>query len=318
MTDPSTHREPDTGPYRPADSAQAQFLEEVEPLRAGLHRYCTRMMGSPLDGEDVVQDTLATAFFRLDTWDRSRPLAPLLFRIAHNRCIDGLRRRRFEAGEVSETEQAAEDTDPLHWAADRQRSRRALAHIVTELPPRERSCWVLKEVVGHTLREIAEIVGGNEGAVKSALRRARTKLEALRKERPELPEVHGRDEATEALLEEYAARFTARDWPRLAELLAEDVRLDVVGILEDGTREVLLNRYITNYGALDGSWTLTPGRLNGESVLLCVRDGKPAWPIRVVLETDEEGFRRVAAVRDYVLGSHLLEGATVEVLSGGS
>ena len=62
-------------------------------LRPRLHRYCSRMTGSVLDGEDIVQEALFQAYRRLDTFDDSRPLAPWLFRIAHNRCIDFLRRR---------------------------------------------------------------------------------------------------------------------------------------------------------------------------------------------------------------------------------
>src|SRR5260221_14433391 len=69
------------------------FLETITPLRPSLHRYCARMTGSVLDGEDVVQEALFEAYRKLDQFDDRRPLAPWLFRIAHNRCIDFLRRR---------------------------------------------------------------------------------------------------------------------------------------------------------------------------------------------------------------------------------
>src|SRR5881396_2432247 len=69
------------------------FLETVTHLRPKLHRYCARMTGSVLDGEDVVQEALFQAYRKLDTFDDVRPLAPWLFRIAHNQCIDFLRRR---------------------------------------------------------------------------------------------------------------------------------------------------------------------------------------------------------------------------------
>src|SRR5919204_1408352 len=69
------------------------FLETVALLRPKLHRYCARMTGSTLDGEDVVQEALFDAYRHLDTYDDSRPMGPWLFRIAHNRCIDFLRRR---------------------------------------------------------------------------------------------------------------------------------------------------------------------------------------------------------------------------------
>src|SRR5437588_8300471 len=69
------------------------FLETITSLRPSLHRYCFRMTGSVMDGEDVVQDALFQAYRKLDAFDDDRPLAPWLFRIAHNRCIDFLRRR---------------------------------------------------------------------------------------------------------------------------------------------------------------------------------------------------------------------------------
>src|ERR1700688_5197869 len=75
------------------------FLATITHLRPRLHRYCARMTGSLLDGEDVMQEALFEAYRKLDMFDDSRPLGPWLFRIAHNRCIDFLRRRevRVEA-----------------------------------------------------------------------------------------------------------------------------------------------------------------------------------------------------------------------------
>ncbi len=83
----------DAGPSGSYDSRYLAFLETITSLRPGLHRYCSRMVGSVLEGEDLVQEALFQAYRKLDTWDEARPLAPWLFRIAHNRCIDFLRRR---------------------------------------------------------------------------------------------------------------------------------------------------------------------------------------------------------------------------------
>src|SRR5215510_2700126 len=77
----------------PFDARYLAFLETITQIRPSLHRYCARMTGSVMDGEDVVQDALFEAYRKLDQFDDSRPLAPWLFRIAHNRCIDFLRRR---------------------------------------------------------------------------------------------------------------------------------------------------------------------------------------------------------------------------------
>jgi len=80
----------DPGPF---EARYLAFLETISTLRPSLHRYCARMTGSVMDGEDVVQEALFEAYRKLDKFDQSRPLKPWLFRIAHNRCIDFLRRR---------------------------------------------------------------------------------------------------------------------------------------------------------------------------------------------------------------------------------
>src|SRR6266567_3933550 len=82
----------------PFEARYLAFLETISNLRPSLHRYCSRMTGSVLDGEDVVQEALFQAYRMLDSFDDSRPLSPWLFRIAHNRCIDFLRRREVRDG----------------------------------------------------------------------------------------------------------------------------------------------------------------------------------------------------------------------------
>src|SRR3954468_21167762 len=75
------------------DARYLAFLETITTLRPGLHRYCSRMTGSVLDGADLAPESLFQADRRLDGFDDERTLGPWLFRIAHNRCIDFLRRR---------------------------------------------------------------------------------------------------------------------------------------------------------------------------------------------------------------------------------
>ena len=77
-------------------AARERFMEIVAEFRPDLHRYCTRLVGSAIDGEDVVQETLAKAYYAMSTGD-TPPLKPWLLRIAHNTAIDFLRRydRRF-------------------------------------------------------------------------------------------------------------------------------------------------------------------------------------------------------------------------------
>src|SRR5688572_21182098 len=96
-------------PSGPMDAGYVAFLDTITQLRPSLHRFCSRMTGSVLDGEDVVQDALIQAYRKLDTFDDTRPLKPWLFRIAHNRCIDFLRRR----GLREETEAAVAATEAV-------------------------------------------------------------------------------------------------------------------------------------------------------------------------------------------------------------
>ena len=80
------------------ESGRRRFLALVADVRPELHRYCTRMTGSTADGEDVVQDTLARAYYELSQLRELPPLRPWLFRIAHNRAVDRWRQEGRHAG----------------------------------------------------------------------------------------------------------------------------------------------------------------------------------------------------------------------------
>ena len=93
------------------EDGRREFLALVADVRPELHRYCARMTGSIADGEDVVQDTLARAYYALSELKELPPLRPWLFRIAHNRAIDYLRRyeRRMSEPLDAALEIAADD-----------------------------------------------------------------------------------------------------------------------------------------------------------------------------------------------------------------
>src|SRR5277367_6916232 len=149
------------------------FLETITHLRPRLHRYCARMTGSVLDGEDVMQEAVFEAYRKLDRFDDSRTLGPWLFRIAHNRCIDFLRRRevRQEAEAAVAEPDRVQPVDPLGPALDR-----AIEHLVVSLPPKERACVLLKDVFDYSLEDIAALVESTAVGVKAALSRGRGKL----------------------------------------------------------------------------------------------------------------------------------------------
>src|SRR6202008_56531 len=104
----------DLSPTGPFETRYVAFLETITQLRPPLHRYCARMTGSVMDGEDVVQEALFEAYRKLDQFDDRRPLKPWLFRIAHNRCIDFLRKRgvRVEAETTAMVPDAGNPVEP--------------------------------------------------------------------------------------------------------------------------------------------------------------------------------------------------------------
>src|SRR5512132_2064846 len=159
----------------PFDARYVAFLETISTLRPSLHRYCARMTGSVMDGEDVVQEALFEAYRKLDQFDQSRPLKPWLFRIAHNRCIDLLRRRgvRDEAEVAAAVPESTEPVDPVLGMG------KAVEHLVLTLPPKERASVLLKDVFDYSLEEIAELVDSTVGGGKAALNRGRTRVAAV-------------------------------------------------------------------------------------------------------------------------------------------
>jgi RNA polymerase sigma-70 factor, ECF subfamily len=272
------------------DARYLAFLETISQLRPQLHRYCSRMTGSITDGEDVVQDALFRAYRSLDTYDDSRPLAPWLFRIAHNHCIDFLRRRgvRVEA----ETAAAEPDFVAPHELSG-VRVGPAIEHLVLNLPPKERACVLLKDVFDYSLEEIAELVDSTVGGVKAALNRGRSKLTSSN-ERSGAP--RGPSPQNQEILRLYVERFNRQDWDGLRELISADARLLVAdryaGSFADGG-------YLGVYSRMRVTWRLALAEVDGEPaiVLLHFRDGE--WAIEGVIRVDVGADGRIQRIADY-------------------
>jgi RNA polymerase sigma factor (sigma-70 family) len=262
--------------------AREEFLRLVAGLRPELHRYCARLTGSVIEGEDVVQDTLAKAFYAMSQMVEVPPLRPWLFRIAHNAAIDFLRshgRRQTEPSDEIDEIAAYDDAPDLLVV------RAALARFLT-LPLTQRSAVILKDVLGHSLEETAETMGTTVMAVKAALVRGRKSLlDEARAEQTPTPDAR-RD------LERYASLFNARDWDGVRALVGDDCRLDLVAKSQRRGKEV--DVYFGNYAK--GDVRLRVVRLEGK-LALAAHLGSAEAPSHFILLAFEGG--KVTAIRDY-------------------
>jgi RNA polymerase sigma-70 factor (ECF subfamily) len=151
-------------------------LSTLGELRPKLHRFCARMCGSALDGEDVVQETLAEAFYHLGSLKDSSRLEPWLFRIAHHKCVDHIRRQRRQREDHVPFEEDVSLPASNDAELEGEPVSEPLTALIGELPPKERAAVLLKDVLQYRLNEVAEVVDSTVGGVKAALHRGRAKL----------------------------------------------------------------------------------------------------------------------------------------------
>lgn len=279
--------------------AREQFLALVDELRPELHRYCSRLVGSAIDGEDVVQDSLAKAYYALSLSTELPPLRPWLLRIAHNTAIDFLRRyeRRFvePVAEVPETADPAAQIGP-------DAVRAALSSFIG-LPVLQRSCVILKDVLGYSLDDIAQIAGTTVPAVKAALVRGRAGLRARPK--PDIVPWRDRPATTpeeRALLDRYVELFNARDWLGVQELLAEQCRLDLVAKAARRGKPQIAD-YFGQYAK--DQVRLVIGHAEGRDVIAVIRPSEGPNPIYVI--TLDWQDHQVGLIRDYRYVPYLVD-----------
>jgi RNA polymerase sigma-70 factor (ECF subfamily) len=274
----------------PFESRYVAFLETISALRPSLHRYCARMTGSVMDGEDVVQEALFEAYRKLDAFDESRPLKPWLFRIAHNRCIDFLRRRgvRDEAEKAAAVPDTVVPSEPAALGVGK-----AVEHLVASLPPKERASILLKDVFDYSLEEIADLTDSTVGAVKAALNRGRAKLAASS---PPAKSARSADPELKRVMQLYIDRFNRRDWDGVRELISSDARLNVA---ERFAGKALEAPYFVNYERWPWPWKLAMGEVDGEPVVIILRRGADTWTPHSAIRFDVIG-QRIARIVDYI------------------
>lgn len=173
-----------------ATASDTAYARLIEPHRAELRAHCRRIVGSPADADDAVQEALVRAWIGLDGFEGRGSLRSWLYRIATNTSLDLMARRRarvlpIDTGSVADPDDRSSDAahvrdkSPGPDVRCEQRESLRLAFDAAErlLPSRQRAVLILREVLGYSAAETAEVLDSSVAAVNSAMQRARSNLE---------------------------------------------------------------------------------------------------------------------------------------------
>ncbi len=228
----------------PPAAVAATDVDQIERHRPELIGYCYRMLASPFEAEDAVQETMLRAWRSLERFEGRSALRSWLYKIATNVCLDmlGARGRRatpMDLGPAREpvienlatraeatwVEPIRDDAvgsadDPAEVAMRRETIRLAFVAALQYLPPRQRTALILCEVLRWKAAEVAELLDTSTASVNSALQRARETVQSREMTAGDVDA--GLGEPEKAFLERYVAAFEAYDMEALRELIAED------------------------------------------------------------------------------------------------
>lgn len=293
------------------NDARADFQRLLTEIRPKLHRYCARMTGSTVDGEDIVQDAMLKALDALAEVGVIENPGGWLFRIAHNTALDHLRRHAREPDIQSAEElnmiaaaEPAEHGDDVAAASLR---------TFLQLPALQRSAVILKDVLGHSIEEISSITGASPAAAKSALQRGRERLRQLASEPEDLALPLLSDELRERL-KCYVDGFRSGDFDAVRRMLAEEVKLDLVGKFSaQGKGSV--GQYYGRYAQAADQWAYAEGVVDGRPAMLVfdrsVSLDTPAYFVALTFARD-----RVVAIHDFLFARYAMEGVQLIRQSG--
>ena len=212
-----------------------ELEQRLEEHRRELTAYCYRMLGSPFESEDAVQETFIRAWKGFDRFQGRAALRSWLYRIATNVCLDMLsgrerRARPMDLGPAREPIEANLNTlpevtwiqpmpDPVDAAVERDTIRLAFVAALQHLPPRQRAVLILCEVLRWQATEVAELLDTSVASVNSALQRARATVE-----KSDLSATEPLGDSDRELLERYVQAFQDYDIERLTSLIQEDAK----------------------------------------------------------------------------------------------
>jgi len=266
-----------------------EFTSRTGRFRGELLAHCYRMLGSAEEAEDLVQETYLRAWRSFDGFEGRSSVRTWLYRIATNVCLTAIERRRRRplpsglGGPAEDPEAplvagpevpwlqplpdallAAEHEDPAAVAVSRAGTRLALVAALQYLSARQRAVLILRDVLEWPAAEVADLLGTTTTAVNSGLRRARAQLAQALPAEEELAEPTEADRR--AVLERFAAAIENADATALAELLREDVTLEMPPLLtwfagRQAVVRVAASHLLTGPGRL----RLVPVMANGQA-----------------------------------------------------
>jgi RNA polymerase sigma-70 factor (ECF subfamily) len=300
-----------SGPSSPDRDPRAELLALTAEFRPELHRYCARLMGSVIDGEDVVQDTLARALVALDEIKDMPRLRPWLFRIAHNRALDLLRSRAVRRTEPIEAASDIADeasADPMETLMRQEAVETAVSRFA-ELPLMQRSVVILKDVLDESLKDIADLLDLTVDAVKAHLARGRARLAEINAQA-----AHAAARPVSEAVARYVAMFNAQNWDGLRALLADDVKLHQSTYpVRLGSAEV--GSFFTIYATFGGV-RLQPAWVEGREVIAVFEPGAGATPSYFMWLEWKNG--RISFIRDYRYSRYIVDDAKLLLLPDGN
>jgi RNA polymerase sigma-70 factor (ECF subfamily) len=282
----------------------AALARRIEDLRPRLHRYCARMTGSAIDGEDVLQDAIVKTLEAVPRMTEIVNLEAFLLRVAHNCALDFLRARGRHT--IIANEEALEMiADPAPNPEERLAATASLRNFMA-LSPAERGSVILMDVLGYSLNEVAVVLEATLPAIKANLHRGRSTLrEIANDDRPRSAPVL--DAADRQMLASYIERFNARDFDAIRNLLADDVRLDLVARSQaQGRRDV--GMYFSRYESIQ-DWRLAPGLLDGRPAALVSHPLEGPYAVLI-------GWRhgQIVELRDFRYARYVMETAEIITL----
>jgi RNA polymerase sigma factor (sigma-70 family) len=274
----------------------SELENDLKALRPRLHRYCARMTGSAVDGEDILQDTLIKALHAQAQGTVVDNVEAWLFRIAHNACLDFLRGRSRNTV-IPLTEDIEADAMPEADIVE------VSFRTFLRLPELQRCAVILKDVLGHSVDEIASIAGCSPAAAKSALQRGRAELRQL-VQAPEDTRLPLMSDSNRQKITAYVQLFRSGDFDAIRAMLADDVKLDLVNRLQWKGRDKI-GLYFTRY-AEETKWRYALGAVEGRPAMLVFDSTGPMEkPAHFVLIDWSES--RIIEIRDFLFAPYVLE-----------